>query len=54
MEVKIIDSEDGSNPVIVVKQDAGFGEQFIQLSQYQAAKLANELVEKVDELEEIR
>lgn len=51
METFITESEDGHNPVVVVKQENEHdGEQILQLSRYQAAKLANELVEKVDRL----
>lgn len=51
METFITESEDGNNPIVVVKQENEYeGEQVLQLSRYQAAKLANELVEKVDRL----
>lgn len=52
MNVEVVDSADGHNPVILVEQEnPNTGKETVQLNRYQAAKLANQLVEKVDELE---
>jgi len=49
--VKITDSSDAHNPVIIVKQDKGYGVQTLQLDLDEAEDLLEDLRKTVNQLE---
>jgi len=50
LDVDVVDSADGHNPVIKIEQETEHGTETLQLTKYQAAKLTNKLCETVDNL----
>lgn len=52
IDVTVVDSMDGFNPVLKIELETEEGTQVMQLTRYEAAKLANKLVETFDNIED--
>jgi len=52
MEVNILDSPDGHNPVIIISKETEVGVQNLPLDKSEAKDLANKLSSKLDEVED--